>query len=263
MKTFLVLKVFFLYLPPVNPWMQMTQKEYIIEQAAQMFVTQGIKAVRMDDIAGRLGVSKRTLYELFGDKEGLLYLALEHYFWSEDGRRVKMSAGADNVLDRMFMVLNDVLDNSERTSRLLGNLHKFYPSVHARLIREGNEQHRAGFRDMLEQGRAEGLFVDYIHVDLVLSVFWAMAGLTARGGGEFKLPEGVSGREAFVMIIVNFMRGISTVKGVQLIDGYIRRYGFTPPGVLGGAKKRADDPMRGGEERTATIRSAEEANKNW
>ena len=39
----------------------MDQKERIIEQAMQMFVTQGIKSVRMDDIAQHLGVSKRTL----------------------------------------------------------------------------------------------------------------------------------------------------------------------------------------------------------
>lgn len=56
------------------------QKERIIDQAMQMFATQGIKSVRMDDIAQHLGVSKRTLYELFGDKEGLLYLAMERYF---------------------------------------------------------------------------------------------------------------------------------------------------------------------------------------
>ncbi|WP_303669866.1 TetR/AcrR family transcriptional regulator, partial [uncultured Alistipes sp.] len=44
------------------------RKERIIDQAMQMFVAQGIKAVRMDDIARQLGVSKRTLYEEFGDK---------------------------------------------------------------------------------------------------------------------------------------------------------------------------------------------------
>lgn len=58
----------------------MDQKERIIEQAMHMFVSQGIKSVRMDDIAQQLGVSKRTLYELFGDKEGLLYLAMDRYF---------------------------------------------------------------------------------------------------------------------------------------------------------------------------------------
>lgn len=51
------------------------QKERIIDQAMHMFVSQGIKSVRMDDIAQQLGVSKRTLYEMFGDKEGLLLTA--------------------------------------------------------------------------------------------------------------------------------------------------------------------------------------------
>ena len=50
----------------------MSQKEYIIEQATEMFRQLGIKAVRMDDIAHNLGVSKRTLYELFEDKMNLL-----------------------------------------------------------------------------------------------------------------------------------------------------------------------------------------------
>lgn len=67
----------------------MDQKERIIEQAMQMFVTQGIKSVRMDDIAQQLGVSKRTLYELFGDKEGLLYLAMERFFESKRVERPK------------------------------------------------------------------------------------------------------------------------------------------------------------------------------
>ena len=50
----------------------MTPKERIVEQTMEMFVTQGIKSVRMDDIARQLSISKRTLYEMFGDKEELL-----------------------------------------------------------------------------------------------------------------------------------------------------------------------------------------------
>ena len=52
------------------------QRERIIEQAAKMFAEQGIKSIRMDDIAKALGVSKRTLYEMFEDKEELLYLSI-------------------------------------------------------------------------------------------------------------------------------------------------------------------------------------------
>ena len=74
----------------------MDQKERIIEQAMHMFVSQGIKSVRMDDIAQQLGVSKRTLYELFGDKEGLLYLAMDRYFEKKRIERAAVCGGVDS-----------------------------------------------------------------------------------------------------------------------------------------------------------------------
>ena len=102
------------------------QKERIIDQAMQMFATQGIKSVRMDDIAQHLGVSKRTLYELFGDKEGLLYLAMERYFQRDRQRWTELTANARNVLEAMFMVLAQVMDKAEVSSRMMDNLKKFY-----------------------------------------------------------------------------------------------------------------------------------------
>ena len=111
----------------------MDQKERIIEQAMHMFVSQGIKSVRMDDIAQQLGVSKRTLYELFGDKEGLLYLAMDRYFEKKRIERAAVCAHARNVLEAMFMVLGGVMDNAEVIQRLLNNLRKFYPAVHDKM----------------------------------------------------------------------------------------------------------------------------------
>ena len=47
-------------------------KEHIVLAAAKAFAQKGVKTVRMDDIATGLSISKRTLYELFHDKEDLL-----------------------------------------------------------------------------------------------------------------------------------------------------------------------------------------------
>ena len=137
----------------------MDQKERIIEQAMHMFVSQGIKSVRMDDIAQQLGVSKRTLYELFGDKEGLLYLAMDRYFEKKRIERAAVCAHARNVLEAMFMVLGGVMDNAEVIQRLLNNLRKFYPAVHDKMTREGTAKSRRDLQDMLEKGIADGLFV--------------------------------------------------------------------------------------------------------
>lgn len=50
----------------------MLSKDRIIAESTDLFVRYGVKSVRMDDIASRLGVSKRTIYELFGDRESLI-----------------------------------------------------------------------------------------------------------------------------------------------------------------------------------------------
>ena len=48
-------------------------KDRILKTAMQEFLTNGIKQVKMDDIARKLGISKRTLYEIYGNKEELLF----------------------------------------------------------------------------------------------------------------------------------------------------------------------------------------------
>ncbi|WP_304581784.1 TetR/AcrR family transcriptional regulator [uncultured Alistipes sp.] len=200
----------------------MTPKERIVEQTMEMFVTQGIKSVRMDDIAQRLGISKRTLYELFGDKEGLLYLAMVCYFERNRLRWAELSTAAPNVLERLFLVLNDVMEHSETTSRMMENLRKFYPAVHERFMRGGSEKNRADFREMIEQGIADGLFIDNIDIELAITVlYYTASAITVRK--DMILPEGISERSAFTQIVSTFFRGISTAEGARIIDGFLKR----------------------------------------
>jgi len=177
----------------------------------------------VDDIAQQLGVSKRTLYELFGDKEGLLYLAMDRYFEKKRIERAAVCAHARNVLEAMFMVLGGVMDNAEVIQRLLNNLRKFYPAVHDKMTREGTAKSRRDLQEMLEKGIADGLFVDTINLDLAISVlYYTASAITVRK--DLILPAGMTEREAFVQIISNFFRGISTTKGLLLVDDYLKRY---------------------------------------
>ena len=54
-------------------------KGRILEAALKAFAEQGVKAVKMDDVAQMLAISKRTIYEIFSDKEELLYQVVAHY----------------------------------------------------------------------------------------------------------------------------------------------------------------------------------------
>ncbi|WP_418411895.1 TetR/AcrR family transcriptional regulator [Barnesiella intestinihominis] len=52
-------------------------QQRIIKQVTRMFLCNGIKSVTMDMIASQLGISKRTLYENFKEKNELLLACLE------------------------------------------------------------------------------------------------------------------------------------------------------------------------------------------
>lgn len=56
----------------ISPYRQRL-KTQIVETAMKAFAEKGIRGVRMDEVASSLGISKRTLYEIYDTKEALLY----------------------------------------------------------------------------------------------------------------------------------------------------------------------------------------------
>lgn len=125
--------------------------------------------------------------------------------------------------------LLEAKEQAEQASRMMDNLKKFYPAVHDKLTREGMEKNRRSLRGMLDQGIVDGLFVDNINIDLAISVlYYTASALVTRK--ELMLPAGMTEREAFVQIISNFFRGISTAKGLRLIDDNLKRYELTKYG---------------------------------
>lgn len=199
------------------------QRETIIQLAAEMFVGQGIKAVRMDDIARHIGVSKRTIYEQFGDKEELLYQCLSYYVREQDRRHAELGAQAKNVLEAMLLVFGDVMDKAEISHRLQSNLRRFYPKVYERLVaerrnRDGLEQ----FKIALSRGVEEGYFQGIVNFDLAITLLrYSVEGLIVRK--DVLLSHNMSTNEALVFLVVNFLRGISTEKGMRLIDDFLEK----------------------------------------
>lgn len=150
----------------------MSQRERIIEQTARMFVELGIKSIRMDDIAHTLGISKRTLYEKFTDKEELIYLCMK-YLMDEQLRMVaETTADCDDKLEALFNGFKLMLDGGERHHRMMTNLQKFYPAVFDRIrvehIRGGGKPFARGdielhrFRSYQQQYQCRPLHNDFL-----------------------------------------------------------------------------------------------------
>lgn len=74
-------------------------RERIVVTATEAFTSKGIKSITMDDIAAALGISKRTLYEVFSDKESLLKECI-----------LKAQADRDKYLQQIFEESHNVLE---------------------------------------------------------------------------------------------------------------------------------------------------------
>lgn len=201
------------------------QRDAIIKSAAEMFVEQGIKAVRVDDIARHIGVSKRTLYEQFGDKEELLYQCLSYYAREQDRRHAELGAQAENILEAMLLVFGKVMETAEVGLRLQSNLRRFYPRVYERLMDEhrrqkGLEQFKIALRRGVEEGYFQG--GGYLDFDLAITLLrYSVEGLVIRK--DVLLSHNMSTNDALVFLVVNFLRGISTEKGIRFIDDFLEK----------------------------------------
>ena len=141
----------------------------------------------------------------------------------QDRRHAELGAQAKNVLEAMLLVFGDVMDKAEISHRLQSNLRRFYPKVYERLVaerrnRDGLEQ----FKIALSRGVEEGYFQGIVNFDLAITLLrYSVEGLIVRK--DVLLSHNMSTNEALVFLVVNFLRGISTEKGMRLIDDFLEK----------------------------------------
>ena len=200
-----------------------TQREKIVDHVWQMIITMGIKAVRMDDVANVMGMSKRTLYEMFGDKEELLYESIVHH--REKMHRVLKERAdvCDNVLEMVLICFLEIFSRWDMSEwRLMNNMKKFYPKIYERVTKTFTEQGLAGLKSILIESRKEGYLAGNVDIELVTMVFFQTSAMFMREY-NIMLPEGVTREDAYGCMAINFLRGVSSLKGIEMIDEILER----------------------------------------
>ncbi len=187
----------------------------ILSAAMQDFRKRGVKAVKMDDVASQLSISKRTLYELYHNKEDLLYECLcDHDAFLE--QRLKSSLSADaTVMDVLISFMRLHVEESSKTNpQFFSDLGK-YPKV-MKYIEERNERSRQRAIGFMFRGVEEGYFrsdVNYSIINLMAEVFMKYV-MDHELYKQFPLPE------IFRNVILVILRGFCTEKGLRLIDNF-------------------------------------------
>ena len=196
----------------------------IVQTAHNLFIERGIKDVKMDDIAAELSISKRTIYELFNDKEQLLHEVLENQNkrMSERGREIIRSSS--HILEIILKLFSLHFEGLRKiNNKFFKDLDK-YPKI-CKHKKEKENMNIKKFIAWMEVGRQQGLFRE--DADFEILVFIIKRDMTTilevkmqTGHTELKkyTPEEL-GRK----LILFYLRGISTPKGQEIIEEYLKK----------------------------------------
>ncbi len=200
----------------------MLEHEHIIRHATEMFIRGGVKAVRMDDVARSLGMSKRTLYELFGDKESLLERCLLYHLEEERRRLTAIGMSADNVLEALLRVISALRERYVEGMRIREEIFRFYPRVAERLKAHKAPESSDHLRTCLVKGIEEGYFDPYLPLELMVALLeYNLLGVATH---NLSAPApGMVPDRIYEQVLIYFLRGISTAKGVSVIENYLKR----------------------------------------
>lgn len=201
----------------------MSKREIVIKRAAEMIAELGVKSLRVDDLAHDLGVSKRTLYEMFGDKEELLYHSIKYLLQGEASEVEASVLNKQSGIPALFEIFDAMMARAAIRRRVMENLAKFYPMLYERVMTENRDYGLAVLRKKLVALVEEGLISEMVNIDLSITMFYYTSMGLMRRHGRLVLPNGVTEQDAFRYTIVNFFRGIATLKGVEQIDEYLAK----------------------------------------
>lgn len=189
-------------------------RQRILNAAMEAFGGNGVKSTKMDDIAATLGISKRTLYEIFENKEKLLFECISNY---DAQRRQQLTTfmghpGHDVVDIIVYLYRNSIREAGKVKPTFYVELVK-YPQVTEYLMAQRQRQHDE-FMDFIRRGVSEGYFRSDLDYDLIAQVL--------NNQGRYMHSEQLWERYTFEEPVFNMLfvtiRGICTAKGIEKLD---------------------------------------------
>lgn len=187
-------------------------RERIVMEATILFQAQGVKQVRMDDIARELSISKKTLYELFSDKEELLLEVVKVISMGFHQNVKEIICSSANVLEQIFMLYKRVIEHSRKVNPLFFIELIRYPKVQA-YFEEVHTRHANCTREWLQMGVKQGLLRDDVNYEVFLRQDGFQMDKLLINPEVRNYPPKV----IYDSVVLVMLRGLATDKGLEII----------------------------------------------
>ncbi len=200
----------------------MQDQQEIITAAFKQFKLLGFKSVTMDDIARKIGISKKTLYELFKDKDELVLECIKYMLNDNQVQTEKALKNSINAIDQainILMIMEKMIRGMNPVCYL--DLQRFYPSA-AKYLND----HKDSFMfqcisDNLKQGIQEGFYREDIDIEII-SRFRMESALIVFQHDLFP-QETYDIVKVNTQIFAHYIYGIASSKGHKMIESYLKK----------------------------------------
>jgi AcrR family transcriptional regulator len=197
--------------------MIMEIRERIITEAGALFIKYGIRSVTMDSLAEEMGISKRTIYENFRDKDELLLEVIRYHKLRQMKDADAVFRNSENVVVALFSLLNGMINVMKQINPVFfQDIKRYHSHIFMQLQESGDLRDHSITRRILSEGVEQGIFKTVYNMELVnltiheiFNMFTPDSKLTA---------EGYNRAELFNTIIIPYLTGIATDKGRKLIE---------------------------------------------
>ena len=197
----------------------MEPQERILQKAHELFMLYGIRSVSMDEIANHLGMSKKTIYQYYPDKEALVSGVVDIELTCNASECKNIAVICENPIHELFLSLDNFKEMiSMMNPSLIYDLEKYHPAVFKKL-----NDHKYKFmfeiiKNNLERGIKEGLYRPDINLNIL--TIYRLSSVFLIFNQEIFPQTKYQATTVLNEMTDNFLFGLATAKGQKLITKY-------------------------------------------
>lgn len=198
--------------PEMNP-----EEVKILERCVRLFMRYGVKSVTMDDVARELGISKKTLYLYFSNKNDLVNKVTEFHFVQENQAMCALSGQSKNAIDEMLNMSRWISTQMTGINPvLIYDLRKHHPEASQLFVSHRNTEIYQSIYNNIKRGIAEGLYREDLHVEIITRSY--IGRMEVVIDPEIFPPGSFSFQEIHREFILYHLRGVASKKGLQYLE---------------------------------------------
>lgn len=197
----------------------MEMENAIIETSFKLFHRYGIKSVTMDDLSKEMGMSKKTLYKYFANKEALVKEVTKAQIQFNQNNCLQIANNAENAIHELILMMGSLRELfHDINPSLIFDLQKYHPKVWKIMEEHQNTFIQEMIVANLERGIKEGLYRKKLKLTILARLrmheLWLSFNPDSFPSDQFKMEE------VQLELLEHFMFGISTIKGHELANQY-------------------------------------------